>query len=912
MARGPEGRTGVEEITGDSPDISEWLDFDFYDLVWYWDAPHLALMEDNPKLGRWLGVAHRVGSDMCYWVINENGNVLARTTVQHVPDIDLRTDMIRNKAEAFQNALVTRLDDANFMADNAEAEGFYMEDIIYDDIHDEEMVEQYAIEQDDYTDDAYDQYVGAELMVPHGDEMVPGKVIKRARGEDGNPIGRRNQNPILDTREYEVEMPDGTIAEYTANTIAENIYSQVDSEGRQYLMLSEIIDHKKDLSAITKDQGFTTSYNGNRVKKKTTKGWKLCVEWKDGTSTWVPLKELKSSNPVEVAEYAVTNQIVEEPAFAWWVKDVLRRRNRIISKVKSRYWKTTHKFGIRLPHSVQQALTIDEETGTDLWRRAIEREMKNVRPAFERWDKGTIDDARGGKKLVGYQEILCHMIFDVKMDFTRKARYVAGGHMTEPPAEATYSSVVSRESVRMAFLIAALNELDICVANVTNTYINADNREKIWTIAGPEFGATEQGAVMIIKKALYGLKSSGAAWRALFATTLADQGYKSTKADPDVWIRPQVKPDGFEYYEMVLVYVDDIMVLSHDTKPTMDAIANLYKLKEGSVGEPKTYLGANVMKYQLPDGRECWAMSGREYVKNAIKTVETMLDKEGMKLRTKADRPMAAGYRPEVDVSDELTPDKVTRYQGLIGVLQWACELGRIDIMIEVSMLSSHNAMPREGHLDAVYYIFAYLKKHENSTMVFDDARPHIDERRFKNVNWKDWYGDVEEAIPPNMPEPRGNSVKMLTFVDSDHAGNLATRRSQTGILIYLNKSPIVWFSKRQNTVESSTFGSEFVALRVATEMIEALRYKLRMFGIPIDGPTDVMCDNQSVVTSSSVPESTLSKKHNSICYHRVREACAQDTIRVAKEDTGTNLADLFTKPLPTPQRKFLLSKILY
>jgi hypothetical protein len=324
MARGPEGRTGVEEITGDSPDISEWLDFDFYDLVWYWDAPHLALMEDNPKLGRWLGVTHRVGSDMCYWVINENGNVLARTTVQHVPDIDLMTDMIRNKAEAFQNALVTRLDDANFMADNAEAEGFYMEDIIYDDIDDEEMVEQYAIEQDDYTDDAYDQYVGAELMVPHGDEMVPEKVIKRARGEYGNPIGRRNQNPILDTREYEVEMPDGTIAEYTANTIAENIYSQVDSEGHQYLMLSEIIDHKKDLSAITKDQGFTTSYNGNRVKKKTTKGSKLCVEWKDGTLTWVPLKELKSSNPVEVAEYAVTNQIVEEPAFAWWVKDVLR------------------------------------------------------------------------------------------------------------------------------------------------------------------------------------------------------------------------------------------------------------------------------------------------------------------------------------------------------------------------------------------------------------------------------------------------------------------------------------------------------------------------------------------------------------------------------------------------------------
>jgi hypothetical protein len=282
---------------------------------------------------------------------------------------------MKEKAETFERTLNARLNDANFIVENAEAEGFYMDDIVFDD---DVMEETNAIEQDDYTDDTYDQYVGAELLLPHGDDMVHGKVIKRARGEDGNPIGKRNANPILDTREYEVEMPNGSVAEYVANVIAENLYSQVDSEGRQFLILSEITDHSKDASAISKDQGFQRSHNGNEVRRKTTKGWKLCVEWKDGTSTWVPLSELKASNPVKVAEYAVANQLVEEPAFAWWVKDVLRRRNRIISKVKSKYWKTTHKFGIRLPHSVKQALQIDEETGTDLWRRAIEKEMKNV------------------------------------------------------------------------------------------------------------------------------------------------------------------------------------------------------------------------------------------------------------------------------------------------------------------------------------------------------------------------------------------------------------------------------------------------------------------------------------------------------------------------------------------------------
>ena len=227
-------------------------------------------------------------------------------------------------------------------------------------------------------------------------------------------------------------------------------------------------------------------------------------------------------------------------------------------------------------------------------------------------------------------------------------------------------------------------------------------------------------------------------------------------------------------------------------------------------------------------------------------------------------------------------------------------------------MLSSHNALPRVGHLEAVYHIFAYLRNHGNSTLVFDEMEPEIDERRFKDVNWKDFYPDVREAIPPNMPEPRGNSVKISMFVDADHAGNLATRRSHTGILIFLNKAPIMWYSKRQNTVETSTFGSEFVAMRIAVEMVEGVRYKLRMFGIPIDGPTDTFCDNNGVVMNSSVPESVLSKKHNAICYHRVREAAAAGIVRIAKEDTKTNLSDLFTKPLATPQRRFLLQRILY
>ena len=166
--------------------------------------------------------------------------------------------------------------------------------------------------------------------------------------------------------------------------------------------------------------------------------------------------------------------------------------------------------------------------------------------------------------------------------------------------------------------------------------------------------------------------------------------------------------------------------------------------------------------------------------------------------------------------------------------------------------------------------------------------------------------------IPTDAPKPHGNVVSTHCFVDADHAGNHITRRSQTGILIFINRAPIIWYSKRQNTVETSTFGSEFVAMRIAVELTEALRYKLQMFGIPLDGPTNVFCDNEAVTKNATIPESTLKKKHNSIAYHRTREAVAAGTIRVTKEDGTTNLADVLTKLLPQATKDFLCDKFMY
>jgi len=239
-------------------------------------------------------------------------------------------------------------------------------------------------------------------------------------------------------------------------------------------------------------------------------------------------------------------------------------------------------------------------------------------------------------------------------------------------------------------------------------------------------------------------------------------------------------------------------------------------------------------------------------------------------------------------------------------------ELGCLDIFIDVSLLSSYMCQPRVGHLEQVLHIFAYLKHHKNSNMVFNPNYTTWDSEAFVQQNWTEFYKDAKEQLPPNAPKPRGHPVQINGFVDADHAGNRITRRLHTGILLYLNCAPIIWFSKAQSTIELLTFGSEFIAMRICIEMVEALQYKLRTFGIPIDGPANIFGDNKSVITNATIPTSTLKKKHNSIAYHRVREAVAAGIVQIAKVHTSDNLADLLTKPLPANLLKPLIQKILW
>ena len=327
-------------------------------------------------------------------------------------------------------------------------------------------------EADLFTPEAMDECLTAELSLPHGDTMQRARVLRRHKDEAGLQFGRRDDNPILDSRMHEIEFLDGSTEMVTANLIAENLFSQVDEQGQQFQIMEETLNCGFTDKVVKPADGFMCSQNGQLQPVITTKGCELLVKWKDGSTDWVPLKDLENSNPVEVAECALAHKPDHTPCFNWWDRKVICKQNRIIKKVKPCHWKRTHKHGIELPHSVAEALVIDCRTGTTFWADAMAKEMKKAQMTF----KIPEDDVVPPR----FTEIKCHMIFDTKSALVRKARFMTGGHLTDPSKESVFSGVVTRDSIWTAFVAAALNVPDILAADVQNAHPNAPTKEKCW------------------------------------------------------------------------------------------------------------------------------------------------------------------------------------------------------------------------------------------------------------------------------------------------------------------------------------------------------------------------------------------------------------------------------------------------
>ena len=882
-------------------DISNLCHFDWYDWCYYREEASNLFPKQKELLGRVLGPSKNEGNEMAQNILNFKANVVPRRTVRRLKQSELESESEKQKRSAFTANITKRLGDSLSLPPiSAKPESM---DPLDFDPRDQDEDEPIGWVDGDPIDPSNnratfehslsDTLIGAEVLLPQGEDFKAARVKGRHTDANGKVVGTFHDNPLLNSLVYDVEFPDGTIREYSANVIAQNMYSSLDENGFSKLLLDCILQHQKDDSAVDKADKYLITKKGRRRLRKSTVGWKILVRWKDGNEQWVPLRLLKDNYPVQMAEYAKANQLEDESAFCWWVPYTLRKRDAILSSVKARVRKTNMKYGIKVPRTQQEAIAFDEENGNTFWQDAIDLEINTILPGF--------DFPEDGKPPPGYSKSSGHLVFDVKMDFTRKARWVKDGHLTPDPVDSNYAGVVSRESVRIAFTYAALNGLDVAAADVKSAYLQAPTSEKHYIICGSEFPLEYQGKVAVIKRALYGGKKAGSDYWKHMRTCMNHLGFEPCEADPDVWMRKAIKPsDGSEYWEYVLLYVDDALSVSHRPEEVLrNEIGKYWIMKSNSIGPPKLYLGNKVSKVTLENGVLAWSFGSSQYVQSAIANVERYLKTKNESLPKRASAPFTTNYRPEIDISRMLNPTESAYYQSLIGILRWIVELGRVDITCEVSMMASMMAMPRIGHLNQLFHIFAYLKQRHNSEMVFDPTLPDIDEDLFPREDWRHTpYSTATEDVPSRIPDARGFGFVISTYVDSDHAGDTVTRRSRTGFIVYLNRAPIFWFSKKQGGIETSSFGAEFIAMKQCCEYLRGLRYKLRMMGIPVEGPAYIFGDNKSVLANSSKPDSVLKKKSNSIAYHYVREGSATDEWRITYIPTGDNVADLLTKPL--------------
>jgi len=331
------GTTPHTMLTGQIADISDLVDFGWYEWVIY-RVEGQKFPYQHQKLGRCLGPANNAGNAMSQWVLTITGDVMPIQTLRKLTKSEIFNPSMQLRMKEYDLKIRNRYGDSMTTADEPNDEQDESDEIIYNEdyesLYDDEPTPS-TLEHDEVVD--HELYLEAEVMLPKdGVHLQAARVVGRAKDSNGKKIGLFNKNPILNTQVYEVMFPDGTVKQYAANIIAENIFSQVDEYGYRYQLLRNIISHKKDDTAIEIGNEFTISKNGNKSRKHTTKGWFFEVEWADGTSSWVKLKDLKSDNPVELAEYCDINNLLNEPAIAWWAPFTLKKKKQIISKVKAR------------------------------------------------------------------------------------------------------------------------------------------------------------------------------------------------------------------------------------------------------------------------------------------------------------------------------------------------------------------------------------------------------------------------------------------------------------------------------------------------------------------------------------------------------------------------------------------------
>lgn len=878
-------RTPSEALNHQTPDISPLLHFTFWEPVFIdnyrrkGDGKQFP-SESDEIIVRFVGYSEDVGHSCTYKVFNEETKeVLYRSCLRKVDPV---------------------LDVKNVPPYNPGGSGCPA------DINDESIPEVIKILNED---DPTKRKVGL---------IMPEELIGRTFLMNVNEDGTRNRAEILDyelvsdavddfDREVErhpervkfrVRVGDTDMEEYVGyNDMCEFIERQCVEEDGTTWKFRKLVGHKRTLKPGEQPQ--------------------VLVMWESGEITFEPIREIAKADPYLVAEYAMDAGVIDD-----WHKRMPRlklkqhaknakKMMRMINQAKLRSYRTTpiYMFGVEVPRNHEQAVKLDEKNGDTKWQDAEKLEIEQL------FEYNCFED-RGHKSTAtvprDYKRIRLHMVYACKHDGRRKARCVAGGHLTDVPNESVYSGVVSLRGIRLLLLIAELNDMKVWATDIGNAFLESKTNEKVYVIAGGEFGDLKDH-VLIIIRALYGLRTSSKRFWERLGDVLREMGFVPCPAEPDIWMRA-MNPDGtvmtkedlerekptFEhakvstpmfngYYEYIATYIDDLTIVSKNPEAIIRYLEVDAKFKLKGTGPLSFLLGCDY--YRDEEGVLC--AIPKKYIQRMESTYERLFGEKPKHYYS----PLEPNDHPELDISPFCGEEDTKIYQSLIGALQWIISLGRFDICVHVMSLSSFRVKPRTGHLSRVKRIYGYISKFKHAAIRYLTGIPDFKDIKFEEHDWsRTVYAGATEEYPSNSPPARGKPVLQYSYVDANLYHDMLSGKAVTAILHFVNQTPIDWYSKKQATVETATFGSENTAARTCIEQMKDLKYTLLALGVPVYDRSIMIGDNETVVKSGTIPHVKLHKRHLMLSYHYVREAIATGNYAFCWLSGKLNPADILSK----------------
>ena len=892
-------RTPLFVATGVVNDISVLLQFAFWEPVYY-KLDDSSFPSDSSELrGRFVGIAEHVGHVMTFLILTDDTQrVIPRSNVRSALNPDARNSRLDpfNERPPTNKAFITEDSDGEVVMDTSDGE-----------LNDELPSTPDPLKYD--------------ADVPQND--VPFMVIiLDENGEpqldaDGNLVKVTAPNPHDLQGRYFVSLPDErgyTKRYWIAELLEKHLASKesdprlikfkvkCDKEGTDF---EEIVAYNEILQCINREteedeeilwkwrkivahEGPLNQNHPNYMGSK----YNLIVEWEDGSVSPTSLSAMKETNKAECAEYAKEHNLLSTPG--WKDLKKLASRSKYLvralrqAKLKSFRMAPKYKFGFEVPNNYAHALKLDEKHGNKRWVDSVKLEMDQLIDYDAFIDKGKFCLKKIPK---GYKQISTHLVFDVKHDARHKGRCVADGHKTDTPLDSVYSGVVSLRGLRQCIFLGELNDQDIWATDIGNAYLEAITKETVCIKAGEEFRSIGlEGHLLIIFKALYGLKSSGKRFHELLSACLRELGFKPSKADPNIYMREGLNRKGEEVWEYVATYVNDLcMVMCNPEEFLAKLRANPYNFKLKGSGELNFHLGCGFCR----DKNGVLYMDPGRYIKKMEESYKNFFgDIPPLRFYS----PLEEGDHPELDTSELLEVDDIVKFQSMIGAGQWSIAIGRMDIQTAIMTLSSFRVAPRVGHMTRIKRVYVFLFRFKDFKIRFLTDLPDLLAMIPIEYDWTDTaYDKFEEEIDPEAPKPLGKVVQLTHFFDANLMHDVLSGKSVTGIVHFANQTPTQWHSKKQSTSETATYGSEFVAGRTAFEQVIDQRNSWRYLGVPLLKSV-MFGDNEAMQKSSTMPDARLHKRHNILTYHFVRSQIAMGYCSMVHLKSEFNIADIVSK----------------